>query len=184
MKFILFLAVALAGLARPAAAALLEIDHRHSNIEVDVRATIDPFVGHLEKYQAAIDCNPATNLPAAAEVSFDFADLKTGDTNRDAAMLKWLEYDSNPRASFRLNGWRQNGATHLALGELTIHGVKQAVQMPVAVKNTGGTWDISGESDFDYRDFSLPKIRKVLVLTVAPHLKVTFHLAGKLAAAK
>jgi len=32
---------------------------------------------------------------------------------------------------------------------------------------------------FDYRDFQLPLIRKVMVLTVDPHLTVQFHLVGK-----
>ena len=35
-----------------------------------------------------------------------------------------------------------------------------------------------------HRDFNLPKIRKMLVLVVDPHLTVTFHLVGKLPAAK
>jgi polyisoprenoid-binding protein YceI len=99
-------------------------------------------------------------------------------------MLKWLEYTTNPKATFTLTGWQQNGTTNLAVGELTIHGVKKSIEMPVIAKNTGDNWDITGEADFDYRDFELPKIRKMLLLVVDPHLKVTFHLIGKLPAAK
>lgn len=167
-----------------AAGGPLQIDYQHSKIEVAVQATVDSFVGHLDKYAAAIDGGSATNLPASAKVSFDFADLKTGNPDRDAEMLKWLGYSANPKATFRLTGWQQNGATNLAAGELTIHGVKQAILMPVVVKNEGGTCAITGEANFDYRDFNLPKIRKMLLLTVAPHLQVNFHLVGNFTAAK
>lgn len=99
-------------------------------------------------------------------------------------MLKWLEYTANPKATFALTGWQQSGTTNLAVGELTIHGVKKSIQMPATVKNTDGSWDIAGEANFDYRDFNLPKIRKMLLLVVDPHLKVMFHLVGKLPVAK
>ena len=83
-----------------------------------------------------------------------------------------------------MTGWQQSGTTNLAVGELTIHGVKKSIQMPVTAKNINGIWDITGEADFDYRDFNLPKIRKMLVLVVDPHLQVTFHLVGKISAAQ
>lgn len=182
-KVFLF-SVVFAGLAGTAGAIPLEVDYKQSKIDVVVSATIDSFVGHLEKFEAMVDCELATNLPHSAAVSFNFSNLKTGNPDRDAEMLKWLEYDANPKATFRLTGWQQSGTTNLAVGELTIHGVKKSIPMPVAAKNVGGNWDITGEADFNYRDFNLPKIRKMLVLVVDPHLKVTFHLIGKIPAAK
>lgn len=181
---VLFLSATFAGLAGTAGAAPLEVDYKQSKIDVGVTATVDSFVGHLEKYEATVDCTATTNLPSNAGVSFNFSDLKTGNPDRDAEMLKWLEYTSNPKATFALTGWQHSGTTNLAVGELTIHGVKKSIQMPVTVKNTDGAWDIAGEANFDYRDFNLPKIRKMLVLVVDPHLKVMFHLVGKTPAAK
>jgi polyisoprenoid-binding protein YceI len=161
-------------------AALLQIDYQQSKIEVAVSSTIDSFVGHLDEFTAEIDCAPAVKFPAKAAVHFDFANLKTGNTNRDSAMLKWLEYSSNQKASFVLDGWDRSGTTNLALGQLTIHGVTQVIRMPVTIENTNDVWTISGQSQIDYRDFKLPKIRKMVVLVVDPHLKVDFHLVGKL----
>ena len=181
---VLLLSAAFAGFAATVGAAPLEVDYKQSKIDVAVSATIDSFVGHLDRYEAAVDCEAATNLPTKAAVSFNFSDLKTGNTDRDAEMLKWLEYTANPKATFILNDWRQSGTTNLAVGELTIHGVTKVIQMPVVAKNTNGVWDISGEANFDYRDFNLPKIRKMLMLVVNPHLKVTFHLIGNAPAAK
>lgn len=174
---------AFAGCVGISGAAPLEVDYQHSKINVDVHATIDSFVGQLDKYTATVDCEPATNLPVKAAVSFDFKDLKTGKPDRDVEMLKWLDYGSNPTATFTLDGWKQDGTTNLALGDLTIHGVKKAIQMPVTIQHADGNWDITGEAAFDYRDFNLPKIRKMLMLVVDPHLKVTFHLVGKTPAA-
>ncbi len=181
---LLLLSATFIGIAARAGAAPLQIDYTQSKIDVAVTATIDSFVGHLEKYQATIDCDAATNLPPKAGVTFDFSDLKTGNKDRDAEMLKWLEYPNSPKATFTLTGWQQSGATNLAVGDLTIHGVKKSIQMPVVAKDLNGDWDISGEADFDYRDFNLPKIRKLLMLVVDPHLKVMFHLVGKVPAAK
>lgn len=181
---VLLLSAISAGFAATAGAEPLLIDYKQSKIDVAVSATIDSFVGHLEKYEAAVDCQAATNLPTKAALSFNFTELKTGNTDRDAEMLKWLDYTSNPKATFVLNGWQQSGTTNLAVGELTIHGVTKVIQMPIIAKNNQGAWEISGEASFDYREFNLPKIRKMLMLVVDPHLKVTFHLIGNMPTAK
>jgi polyisoprenoid-binding protein YceI len=181
---IVLLAAGFATLAITARAAQLQIDPHQSKVEVAVSCSMDSFVGQVEKFQAVVECDPATALPARADVSFDFADLKTGKKDRDSAMLKWLEYDSNHLASFHLTGWTQVGTTNIALGELKIHGVTVTVKMPAAVKRDDTDWDIFGQAVLDYRDFKLPKIRKALVLTVDPKLKVKFHLVGKIVTAK
>ena len=178
-----YVSATFASLVGMAGAAPLEVDYKQSKIDVAVSATIDSFVGHLEKYEATVDCDSSANLPNKAGVSFNFSDLKTGNPDRDVEMLKWLE-STNSKATFALTGWQQSGTTNLAVGELTIHGVKKSIQMPVTAKNINGIWDITGEADFDYRDFNLPKIRKMLVLVVDPHLQVTFHLVGKISAAQ
>src|ERR1019366_6665787 len=92
-------------LASAVSAAQLEINPQQSKIEVAVNCTMDSFVGQFEKFQEKIECDPAVSFPTKADVSFDFADLKTGNTNRDAAMLEWLEYPGNPTGSFQLDAW-------------------------------------------------------------------------------
>jgi polyisoprenoid-binding protein YceI len=186
MKFlsVILLVAGFATIAITASAAPLEINPQQSKVEVAVSCTIDSFVGHLEKYQAIVDCDPTVALPVKADVSFNFADLKTGNKDRDAAMLKWLEYDTNQTAAFHLTGWHQAGITNIALGQLMIHGVTMPVQMPVVVKHADTAWDISGETIVNYSDFKLPKIRKALLLTVDSKLKVMFHLMGKIVTTK
>lgn len=145
---------------------------------------MDSFVGKLDQYQATVECDPTAVLPARADFSFDFAELKTGSKDRDIAVLKWPEYATNRTASFHLTGWQEAGTNNIALGQLTIHGVTLAVQMPAIVKPHDTSWDISGQTAFDYHEFKLSKIRKALVLTVDPRSKVKFHLAGKIVSPK
>ncbi len=169
------------GVAR---AATLEIDPARSSVEVAVRCTVDSFVARLTKWQITVDCDPASARPVRADASFDFGDLKTGNLSRDSAMLKWLQYDLNPKVEFHLTGWKETPGGSVALGELTMHGVTMPVQMSAVATHGGADWDIHGQAELDYRDFKLTKIRKALVLTVDPKLTVKIHLIGKTVAAK
>ena len=170
----------LTGVQIPVAASLLQIDQNQSKIQVAVRSTAGAFTAKLEKYEAAIECDSAKPLPTKADVSFDFKDLKTGVKGRDAHMLEWLHYPHPPDASFHLKSWKQDGADTWALGELTIHGNTREIRMLVSVTRRGETYDIEGTLGLDYRDFGLPKIRSAVVFSVDPHLKIIFHLIGKL----
>jgi polyisoprenoid-binding protein YceI len=167
-----------------AQSATLEVDARRSKIEVAVTSTVHDFEGELTNYQASIEWSPQDRLPAKTDLLFDFKDLKTGSQARDKEMLKWLKYSINPKAAFHLTGWKQDGTDAIALGDLTIHEVKKAIQIPVLVKKDGDDYDLTGAVGLDYRDFNLPVIRKALLFSVDPHLKVTFHLKGKLIPAK
>ena len=158
----------------------LQIDYAQSRIEVAVNTTVSPFVGKLERYQAAVECEPNSPMPTKADISFDFKDLKTGIKGRDAHMLKWLQYSVNPRASFHLRSWKTEQPNAIAVGELTIHGMKREIQVPVKVKRDQHHYDIDGAVGLDYRDFGLRQIRRVGLLSVNPHLKVMFHLSGNL----
>jgi polyisoprenoid-binding protein YceI len=163
-------------------AELLSVDSQQSKIEVAVSATVDSFVGHLENYKANIDYTPTSSVPEKASVTFDFKDLKTGNPSRDKEMLKWLDYSTKPSCNFTLSNWKTLGATNYAEGSITIHGVKKTLDMPVAVGQTDTNYTITGTADLNYRDFDLPIIRKMLLLTVDPHLHVSFHLVGTIPA--
>ena len=163
-----------------AGAATLEINRAQSKITVSVVSTLHDFTGTLTNYEAKIECDPPETLPYVADVAFDFKDLKTGNSERDADMLKWLKYSSNPQGTFNLIGWKRDETNSIARGELTLHGVKNPIEVPVVVTRDKDRYDITGSVKLDYRDFSLPVIRKLLLLKVSPHLTVKFHLAGTL----
>jgi len=161
----------------------LVVDPSTSKIEVAVSATMDSFVGTLEKFEAVVEVLPAEPLPAKATVKFDFKDLKTGNVKRDQAMLDWMTYTSNPKAQFQLTSWKQDGTNTVAVGEFTLHGVKKTISLPVQVSREGEQWIISGTAEINHLDFGLTKIRKMAILTVNPLLKIKFILHLKPAAA-
>jgi polyisoprenoid-binding protein YceI len=172
--------IVLLGLSRlQSAAASLQIDQSQSTIEVAISSTTSSFLGRLEKYLATIECEPSQALPTKADVVFDFKDLKTGVQGRDAHMLEWLKYTENPTGAFHLTGWSTEGGETLALGQLTLHGVKCDIRVPVVIKHQLQQYDIQGSVALDHRDFGLKRIRMALLFTVNPHLKVNFHLVGK-----
>jgi len=163
-------------------AELLSVDSQQSKIEVSVTATVDSFVGRLEKFQTTIVYSPTSSVPDQASVTFDFKDLKTGKPDRDTEMLKWLDYATKPSCNFTLSNWKTLGTTNYAEGTITIHGVTKSLAMPVTVGQTGTNYTITGTADLNYRDFDLPIIRKMLLLTVNPHLHVSFQLVGTIPA--
>lgn len=161
-------------------AATLELDAQQSRISVAVATSVHDFTGTVEVFQNSISFDQRDGQPRKADVSFDFKDLKTGSKGRDRDMLKWLSRAANPKAHFHLTGWKQEGTNSIALGDLTLHGVTQSVQMPTAIKREEDKIEISGMAKLDYRDFKLPVIREMLMFSVDPHMVVTFQLKGVL----
>lgn len=160
-----------------ASAGTLDIDKAKSRIQVDAKATGHDFTGTLGDYTAKVTGNDATLQPTGVDLSWKFADLKTGDVKRDAEMLKWL--GKGPQGSFAfIKTWQDKGKDY-AQGKLTIHGVSKTIAFPYAAKKDGTWVTIDGTVSLDYQDFGLPLIRAMAVMTVNPKLTVRFHLVGE-----
>ena len=161
---------------------VLVLDPEHSSIEVMVHATLDTFMGRLEKFQTDIVIDPEHARTRRAVVTFAFADLKTGRPGRDRDMLAWSENNQFPVVRFQMETLEQTpGLPTQAHGSLKIHGIEHATTFPVSFLIEGPLYAIDGEVILDYRDFGLPIIRKYFILTVDPRLRVRFHLQGRLA---
>ena len=166
----------LAGLSH---AATLEVDPGHSRIQVDAKATGHAFTGTLEKFSAKVAGDAGTLAPAAFELSWNFVDLKTADTDRDAQMIKWLG-GGQPQGSFKfVKSWTDKQGVTNAQGTLTIHGVATTVYFPYTVKKDRDTVTLSGKVSLDYQTFNLPLVRAMVVMTVDPQLVVNFQVTGK-----
>lgn len=163
---------------------VLVLDPEHSSIEVLVHATFDTFLGRLTKFQSDIAIDPVRGQTRRAVVTFAFADLKTGRAGRDRDMLAWSENNQYPTVEFHMETLEQTpGAPAQAHGSLKIHGIEHATTFPVSFLIEEPLYAIDGEVMLDYRDFGLPIIRKFVLLTVDPRLRVRFHLQGHLAPA-
>jgi polyisoprenoid-binding protein YceI len=168
---LLFLPLAVLAAEHP-----LKIDRSRSFVDVDVDATKN-FTAHLDAYDAKVNVDDAGKIKSAV-FSFKFADLKSGNDSRDADMIKWLG-GGTPEGRFELGNLAvtPNGQGQ-ASGRLTFHDVTERIEFPIDVVRTDGAYVITGETTIDYRTWNLKVIRKALLFTVSPNVKVRFKLTG------
>ncbi|HVU32402.1 MAG TPA: YceI family protein [Opitutaceae bacterium] len=168
--------------ARAAAPASLAIDPASSSIDVRVTVTIDSFTAHLTKYQATVTVDPASHAIQAAALSFNWADLKTGKSERDEQMNRWQDSATYPTGQFTLTRLSTTGNSDVAeaTGTLELHGRTRQLVFPVTLRRNGAIETVDGETPVDVRDFGLPVIRKFGLLKVDPVVRVRFHLQGTL----
>jgi polyisoprenoid-binding protein YceI len=161
-----------------AADKVVKVDKSRSFIEADVDATKN-FTTRLEKYEITLFTDGNGKIKNTV-LAFKFTDLKSGDQARDDDMIKWLG-GGEPEAKF------ESGMVALApdgqgqaTGRLTFHGATQMLEFPINVVKEGDTYTLTGEETIDYREWGLKVIRKMLVLTVNPQVKIRFKLVGTL----
>ena len=166
-----------APVAAPTPDHLLKADLTRSFIEVDVKSTAKNFTARLDNYEAKLTADDSGKVKSAI-ITFKFTDLKTGETERDVEMIKWLGGGS-PDGRFDLGilAVAPDGQGQVT-GKLTMHGETQMVEFPVNVLRTADTFVVNGGVTIDYRNWGLKVIKKVLVLKVDPELRVRFKLTA------
>jgi polyisoprenoid-binding protein YceI len=169
----LFLSLAASAAERP-----LKIDRARSFVDVDVKVTVGSFTGHLDAYDARVNVDDAGRIKSAT-FAFKFADLKTGQPDRDTKMIGWLGGGS-PEGRFEIGALAltPDGQGQVS-GRLTFHGVTELVEFPINVVRDNGAYIITGETTIDYRHWNLKIIRVALKLgKVDPAVKIRFKLTG------
>ncbi len=159
-----------------AAERTLKIDRSRSFVDVDVDATKN-FTAHLDAYEARVGVDDTGKIKNAV-FTFKFTDLKSGNESRDADMIKWLG-GGVPEGHFELGNLALTpDGQGQASGRLVFHGVTERIEFPVNVTKTNGAFTITGETTIDYRHWNLKVIRKALVFTVSPEVKIRFKMTG------
>ena len=178
-KFIALCMLSLVLGVHEAGAESLVVDKSRSRIQVDAKATGHRFTGNLKAYEVNVEGDAVSLDPKSFELKWKFKDLDTDDAKRDAEMLKWLG-SNDEKGSFKLNkAWTDEKGVQHGTGTLTIHGVSKSVSFPYTAKKDGEWVTIDGKVSMDYRNFDLPVIRAMAVMTVDPQLVVRFHVVGK-----
>lgn len=166
--------------AHQVCAESLQVDMSRSRIQVDAKATGHRFTGNLKSYEVEVEGDAASLDPKSFELNWKFKDLDTDDAKRDAEMLKWLG-SNDEKGSFKLDkAWVDEKGVQHGSGTLTIHGVSKKISFPYTAKKDGDWVTIDGKVSMDYRNFDLPVIRAMAVMTVDPQLLVRFHVVGKI----
>lgn len=181
MKDFLVLLILLAATSHVRAAETqLQIDAARSRVDIEVKATVDSFVGRLERYDAKVVVDPEAGEVRQARLAFHFADVRTGNQDRDEQMHAWQDSERHPDGLFVLRTLeRDSEGRTVASGTLTLHDLAREITFPVAVTRDGGLYAIDGDATLDTRDFGLPVIKKFLFLKVDPEVHVRFHVQGR-----
>ena len=159
-----------------AAEHALKVDRSRSFVDVDVDATKN-FTAHLDRYDAKVMVDDAGKIKSAV-FTFKFADLKTGNDARDTDMIKWLG-GGDPEGRFELGNLALTpDGQGQASGRLTFHGVTDRVEFPINLVKADGSYTFTAETTIDYRNWNLKIIRKALLFTVSPEVKIRFKLTG------
>jgi polyisoprenoid-binding protein YceI len=172
----LLIAIALP-VAALAAERPLKIDPSRSYIEVDVKTTLKNFTAHLDVFECHVNVDDAGKIKNAV-LQFKFSDLKTGDDDRNADMLKWLGgTDTVGRFELGILALAPDGQGQLT-GKLTFHGNTKLIEFPINVARTDADYTITGDPTIDYRDWNLKVFKREFVLKVGPELRIRFKLVG------
>lgn len=176
----LFATLTLAALlAGTATAEPLKVDRSRSFIDVDVKATVGSFTGRLERYTATLEPDASGRIKSA-RLLFRFADLKTGDAERDAHMIEWLG-GGDPTGEYELGvlALAPDGQGQTS-GRLTVLGHTRRVEFSVLVTRTDDTITVTGETTIDVRQWGLKPLRHRIVIKVDPEVRVRFRLTAQL----
>lgn len=163
-----------------APAAEFVLDLAKSKVTIEVKATGHDFSGTLNKFQASATLDRDLK-PTAGKMSWNFADLKTGNGSRDSKMLSWMEAPKLGAASFTFREWLTDASGKTsAKGVMSIHGVEKEVTFPVAIKNEGGLLVATGSATIDHTDYKLPIISFLKFFKVNPSVRIAFEVKGSL----
>ena len=152
--------MALALIADPAAAATWAVVPGDSKISFSGEHAGNKFKGTFEKWDAAINFDPADLAGSKATVNVALASAKTGDPTYDKTMpsVDWLDVAKGPTGVFETTAFKAvGGETFEADGTLAIRGVKVPVVLVFDFKATGDTAKLTGKTKLKRLDFSIGK---------------------------
>jgi polyisoprenoid-binding protein YceI len=111
----------------------------------------------------------------AASFEADFTTLVSDESRRDGAVQRALETDTYPTATFVLTEPVELDAlpqpdspvSTTAVGELTVHGVTNTVEVPLDVAIADGVTVVTGSFDITLSDYGVTAPTAPIVLSVA-----------------
>lgn len=166
---------------RVASGAPLSVDPASVHVEVDVRATAHAFTARVTAPELEIEGDAGGERITGARLRFRWESLKTGNLERDVELSKWAEAADQPFVTFVLTSIDRTADQPVAHGRLAMHGREIAVSFPFEIdERADGTRRLSGSLTLDHRDWGLPRIRRMLFLSVNPVVTARFALEVRL----
>ena len=190
----LLAAWSLAALAAPSASASvrLEIDPSGSEVGFLLDTTFHTVEGRTKAVTGCVTSDGGDIFAdGRVTVEIEAAKLETGNGSRDKKMRETcLETGKHPKIIFsstakpaivssskdQAGGYKEVKAT--VPGDLTIHGVKRAVSLPVEARHEATGWVITGKIPVKLSDYAIPD-PSIFFNKVKDEVTVTFSVRVK-----
>jgi polyisoprenoid-binding protein YceI len=121
----------------------------------------------------------------SVEVRASTQTVQSDDSRRDGQLHRQaLETDQFPEATFKLTTPIDLGTVPgdgqtinvTAAGELTLHGVTKAVQVPIEARLSGDVVTVAGSIAIEFADYRIDQPSSLIVLSVEDHGTMEFQL--------
>jgi polyisoprenoid-binding protein YceI len=150
-----WLALSLFLASSPVAAACLALDGAGSEVEFELIQDGAPFTGRFHRFGGEV-CFEGTRV-TSVDVWLEPASVDTGWTELDEILQSPVLFDTAayPRASFRCEQTRMDGAGQIAIGPLTLKGISHPRTLSFTVQAEGATRIVQGELSFPRLDYAI-----------------------------
>jgi DNA-binding PadR family transcriptional regulator len=153
-----------------------------SVVLIEVRSTVGPLtfgaLGVTGWVEGVVRSGSiGTDTQPTAHLEIDMSGLRSGNILHDAELLRRVDARRFPTATVDLVHCESTGPEprYQLQGEVTFHGVTRKVQGAVTAEVVSeDRLTITGEQDFDIRDFAIPS-PTVLMLRIYPDVRVRLH---------
>jgi hypothetical protein len=141
-------------------------------------AELAGFVDASWNPDGTIALDPAPQM----HIEFKVEDLRTGNELQDREMWKLIDSKRFPKIAADLRELRRTSVSgkYAAAGMVTLAGLARPYEGEMSPTFDGKQVTIDGDLEIDVRDFGL-KPMKLMVLSVAPLVKVRLHLVARTA---
>jgi len=144
------------------AASNYKIDSGHTFVEFRIKHLgYSWMIGTFDKVAGSFSYDPAAGIDPAVAVTIETASIDTSHAERDKHLRSsdFLDVEKFPTSTFVSTGFKDG----VMSGDLTLHGVTKAVQIPVNLigegpgRKGGYNAGFEGELTIDRRDFGMDK---------------------------
>ncbi|MBP6010992.1 MAG: YceI family protein [Alphaproteobacteria bacterium] len=149
----LFVAVSAA-----AAPAKWTVDPAKSSLSWAVTVNGQAVTGAFPAFGALIAFDSADLAHSSAKITVDMTAVKSGDSTRDAMLLKpdWYNVLDFPQAVFQTTSFvAKGGDKYDAVGTLTLKGVTKPLTLPLTIKISGNGAVATGDVILKRREFNV-----------------------------
>lgn len=140
------------------------------------------FSGAFSRWDAAISFDPANLAGSSVLVKIDTASAKTGDGDRDAALLlpDWFATAKFAQATFVSKTFKSlGGGRYEAAGTLTLRGVSRPLSVPFSLKIDGDRARMMGSAVINRRVFGVGQGQFAPAETIPLDVKVGISIVAK-----